>query len=100
MWQAAIFRPLKSPGRRSMHDPLFKSKRRLLLKSGVAGAIAAAAPAGAHAQSETTGRSVENASESAAVKRSPAISPLMRTVSTYIAQAATTPLPEAATEAT
>jgi len=83
-----------------MHDPLFKSKRRLLLKSGVAGAIAAAAPAGAHAQSDAPGRSVEHASEGAAARRSSAISPLMRTVSTYIAQAATTPLPEAATEAT
>ena len=83
-----------------MNNPLIKPRRRLLLKGGVAGAIAAAAPAGIHAQTGTAGSSAEYPSEGAASKKPAAVSPLMRTVSTYIAQAGTTPLPEAVTEAT
>ena len=83
-----------------MNDPLFKPARRLLLQGGIASVLAAAAPAGALAQSGETRRSAEEPAEGAARKGAAAISPLMRTVSTYIAQAGQMALPDAVTEAT
>src|SRR5450759_5479443 len=80
-----------------MNHSLFKPTRRLLLQGAVACAWAAAAPAGA--QSDETKRGAEKASAGAAGKPD-AVSPLMRTVAAYIAQAAQKPLPDAVTEAT
>lgn len=80
-----------------MNHSSFKPARRLLLQGAVACAWAAAASA--RAQSDETKRGTEKASAGAAGKPD-AISPLMRTVAAYIAQATQKPLPDAVTEAT
>ncbi len=82
-----------------MGDELFKQARRRLLKGGVAGAFAAALPAHTQAQSAATSRG-QSQPEEGSVKGATVISPLMRTVSAYIAQAGAKPLPEAVAEAT
>src|SRR5258706_10106821 len=79
------------------NDRSFRSSRRLLLKGGLAGALAAASAAGA--QSDETQRGMEKKSAREGDARE-AISPLMRTVAAYIVQAAQKPLPDAVTEAT
>jgi 2-methylcitrate dehydratase PrpD len=76
----------------------FKSTRRLLLKGGIASALAAAAPLGA--QSDAAKRGTEKSSEGAPIKQGDAISPVMRTASAYIAQAGGKALPDEITEVT
>ncbi len=76
----------------------FRATRRLLLKGGLAGALAAATAAGA--QSDETQRGKDKISARAEGDTREAISPLMRTVATYITQAAQKPLSDAVTEAT
>jgi 2-methylcitrate dehydratase PrpD len=76
-----------------------RANRRLLLKAGVASALAVAARASA--QPDTMARSSEKPADSVANKPGEdGISPLMRTVSTYIARAGQTALPDQVTEAT
>jgi 2-methylcitrate dehydratase PrpD len=69
-----------------MNDPQFKPDRRLLLQGGIAAALLASAPL--RAQSGDARAKAED------------ISPVMRTVSDYIVDAAQKPLPDAAAEAT
>src|SRR5215471_18067651 len=78
---------------------MFQKARRRLLAGGVAGAFAAALPASARAQSGAASRG-RGEPEETAVKGPAAISPLMRTVSSYIEQAVAKPLPEAVAEST
>jgi 2-methylcitrate dehydratase PrpD len=73
-----------------------KSKRRTLLKASVAGALIAVAPA--RAQSGGAKRGGDERSEGTG--RSDAISPVMRTVALYIAQARTMSLPDSVAEIT
>src|SRR5712671_1866479 len=75
----------------------FRSTRRLLLKGGLAGALAAASAAGAQSDEARRGAGKMSAREGDARE---AISPLMRTVAAYIVQSAQKPLPDAVTEAT
>ena len=70
------------------------------MQGGIAGALIAAAPIEVQAQPAKGPRRVEVAGEGADPNKPIVISPLMRTVATYIAQAGTTPLPDAVTEAT
>ena len=83
-----------------MSDSQFSVDRRRLLQGGVAGALVAAAPLELRAQPAKAAPRVEVAGEGANPDKPIVISPLMRTVATFIAQAATTPLPDAVTEAT
>ena len=82
-----------------MSDERFQPIRRLLLKGGVAGALAAATSA--QAQPEATKRRAQSSSADAAAKPGAAdISPVMRTISAYIAEAVNKPLPDTVIEAT
>lgn len=83
-----------------MSDSQFKSGRRLLLQGGIAGAFVAAAPVNVQAQPAKTMKRIEVAGEGADPNKPLVISPLMQKVAGYVAQAATTPLPDAVTEAT
>jgi 2-methylcitrate dehydratase PrpD len=82
-----------------MNDTRRKSTRRLLLRGTIAGALAAATSAGA--QSEAIRRAADTTAPGAAPKPdNAAISPVMRTVAAYIAEAGKKALPDAVTEAT
>jgi hypothetical protein len=90
----------ESPGDEACCDPPLNPRGDFCLKRRVAGASPLSRRPARTLNPTRPAAAWSNASESAAAKRSSAISPLMRTASTSIAQAATTPLPEAATEAT
>jgi len=81
-----------------MDDTQINFMRRLLLQGAVASAVAAAAPAGA--QSAAAKRDAEGTATGPAKRNPGEISPLMRTLSSYIAEAGKSTLPEAITEAT
>jgi hypothetical protein len=76
-----------------MENNMFEPARRRLLAGGLAGAFAAALPASARAQSAAASRRQSEPGEGPA-KGVAAVSPLMRTVSNYIAEAGAKPLPE------
>ncbi len=83
-----------------MSESQFSADRRRLLQGGVAGAVMATAGFDVEAQPAKAAHPIAVAGEGADPDKPVVISPLMRTVATYVAAAATSPLPDAVTEAT